>query len=71
MKRPVIMPPAKVEKQKGPRGKCVLGEMGAHMFLSASEEYSSVVFTVVCFFCFLGPHPQHMEVPRLGVELEL
>ena len=23
------------------------------------------------FFVFLGPHPQHMEVPRLGVESEL
>ena len=23
------------------------------------------------FFFFLGPHQQHMEVPRLGVELEL
>ena len=23
------------------------------------------------FFSFLGLHPQHMEVPRLGVELEL
>ena len=23
------------------------------------------------FFCFLGPQLQHMEVPRLGVELEL
>ena len=23
------------------------------------------------FFCFLGPHLLHMEVPRLGVELEL
>ena len=22
-------------------------------------------------FVFLGPHPQHMEVPRLGVEREL
>ena len=22
-------------------------------------------------FVFLGPHLQHMEVPRLGVELEL
>ena len=21
--------------------------------------------------CLLGPHPQHMEVPRLGVESEL
>ena len=24
-----------------------------------------------CFVCFLGLHPQHMEVPRLGVELEI
>ena len=23
------------------------------------------------FFCFLGLHPQHIEVPRLGVESEL
>ena len=23
------------------------------------------------FFVFLGPHPQHMKVPRLGVQLEL
>ena len=23
------------------------------------------------FFVFLGPHPRHMEVPRLGVESEL
>ena len=23
------------------------------------------------FFVFLGPHPQHMEVPRLGVQSEL
>ena len=22
-------------------------------------------------FCFLGPHPQHVEVPRLGVQSEL
>ena len=23
------------------------------------------------YFCFLGPHPWHMEVPRLGVQSEL
>ena len=23
------------------------------------------------FFHFLGPHPHHMEIPRLGVDLEL
>ena len=25
----------------------------------------------VCLFVFLGPHPRHMEVPRLGIESEL
>ena len=25
----------------------------------------------MCIFFFLGPHPQHREVPRLGVKLEL
>ena len=30
------------------------------------------ISAVMAFFlCFLGPHLQHMEVPRLGVELEL
>ena len=23
------------------------------------------------YFCFLGPHPGHTEIPRLGVELDL
>ena len=23
-------------------------------------------FVCLFVFCFLGPHPQHMEVPRLG-----
>ena len=32
---------------------------------------SAVFRAPVLFFCFLGPHPQHMEVTRLGVELEL
>ena len=32
----------------------------------------AMVFFLFCFvFCFLGPHPWHMEVPRLEVELEL
>ena len=30
----------------------------------------SVLFCFV-LFVFLGPHPRHMEVPRLGVESEL
>ena len=28
-------------------------------------------FLFVCLFCFLGLQPQHIEVPRLGVESEL
>ena len=32
-----------------------------------SKEMASAQF----FFAILGPHPQHMEVPRLGVESEL
>ena len=28
-------------------------------------------FCYFCCFLFLGPHLQHMEVPRIGVELAL
>ena len=28
-------------------------------------------YMCMCLFCFLGPHLQHTEVPRLGVKLEL
>ena len=36
-----------------------VGVLGLYMFVS------------FFFFCFLGPHPRHMEVPRLGVQSEL
>ena len=26
---------------------------------------------LLLFFVFLGPHPRHMEVPSVGVKLEL
>ena len=29
------------------------------------------IFLFVLFLSFIGSHPRHMEVPRLGVELEL
>ena len=31
------------------------------------------MMNMLCFFflCFLGPHPRHMEVARLGAESEL
>ena len=37
------------------------------------QDQVSWVFLVffVCFLFFLGPHPQHMEVSRLGVKSEL
>ena len=46
----------KVEADSGPWDCCSVG---------------GFVCVFVCLFCFLGPHPRHMEVPRLGVELEL
>ena len=35
------------------------------------QEYDLEIVLSLFFFCFLGPHLQHMKVPRLGVELEL
>ena len=29
------------------------------------------ILSFFLFFGFLGPHPRHVEVPRLGVKLEL
>ena len=49
--------------------------MGIGWLMKATEQGSSVnkmtVKRETFFFCFLGPYPQHMEVSRLGVELEL
>ena len=28
-------------------------------------------FYFILLYCFLGPHPWHIEVPRLGVKTEL
>ena len=33
--------------------------------------FHSVAINYYHYFVVLGPHPQHVEVPRLGVELEL
>ena len=42
-------------------------------YLSFSEKclMSIQILCPFSFFCFLGPHPRHMEVFRLGVESEL
>ena len=47
---------------------------GLKYLLSGPLQEKFWVFLVVCLFvcfCFLGLHPWHMEVPRLGVESEL
>ena len=31
----------------------------------------NIIIIIIIIICFLGPHPWHMEVPRLGVESEL
>ena len=36
-----------------------------------SNVFAFSFFLFFFLFVFLGPHPQHMEVPRLGVEPEL
>ena len=35
------------------------------------EKQTFLLFIYLFIFCFLGPHLRHMEVPRLGVKLEL
>ena len=44
---------------------CTIRELPPLQFLF------SLSLSLFFFFFFLGPHPWHMEVPRLGVELEL
>ena len=43
--------------------------------INNKDSFDDESFLFIClfffFFVFLGPHPKHMEVPRLGVEAEL
>ena len=41
------------------------------LYLNKASEDSRNFFFFLSFCLFLGSLPQHMEVPRLGVELEL
>ena len=54
-------------------------EAGSGSLISKSFLLIVILHCLLCFFslsffpffflfCFLGPHPQHMEVPRLGVK---
>ena len=42
-----------------------------HHLTQHVKYYMYFLFFFFCFVSFLGPHPQHMQVPRLGVESEL
>ena len=52
-------------------------ELSLYLFMTAVLYFlqfprsNPLVFFVFVFFCFLGLHPWHMELPRLGAELEL
>ena len=39
--------------------------------MSFNSIFNSTLLLLLLFFVFLGPHPWHMEVPRLAVESEL
>ena len=43
----------------------------AVVFIFYFKIFSLFYFLFFLSFVFSGPHPQHVEVPRLGVELEL
>ena len=42
-----------------------------NIFELPPKKFSSLTLTMYFYLFILGPHPQHVEVPRLGVETEL
>ena len=50
------------------RSGCLEADTEAGIFVPVSFFW---IFVYLFVFCFLGPHLQHMEVPRLGVQSEL
>ena len=51
---------------------CVYTYVHMHTHILFPSQCGKVSSVAAFFFLvFLGPHPQHMEVPRLGVESEL
>ena len=45
-----------------------LGDLEAALALASNADLVGAANTLINFFLvFLGPHPQHMEVSRLGV----
>ena len=46
-------------------------ELTLTLWMQQPNETGIIIIIIVLCFCFLGPHLRHMEVPRLGVQLEL
>ena len=56
-----------VEENSNPDNKAFFALQDMHVFFF-------MFFTLILFFkfvCFLGPHPWHTEIPKLGVKSEL
>jgi len=47
--------------------------LSSDLFIKELDMQEVLIFLFFCgfFFCFLGLHPRHMEVPRLEVKSEL
>ena len=41
------------------------------IYLSIYIDLYRSIYLSNYLFCFLGPHPWHMEIPRLGIKLEM
>ena len=48
---------------------CATPMLSSYIFTSVIS--SSWADPLICFICFLGSHVWHMQVPRIGVKLEL
>ena len=61
-----------MKKKKKPKAE--MHQNSSHKNISLIQLLYKVIpaiFIYLFIFCFFRVHPQHMEVPRLGVELEL
>ena len=64
----VISPGQPQESQLCPSAPLLMSSC-AHCICTQQPE--NPLYFILFFFIFLGPHLQHVEVPRLGVESEL
>ena len=52
------------------KGILKMSRLPSRHFIVIVSFYFLFLFFIFCLMPFLGPLPQHMEVPRLGVQLE-